>query len=81
MTVEELYKTIIVKRKAAVEDLRQKAKIYCDIDPERTTIRSTLKTTMSELKACIEAYDDLICLIAATNNLELPKFDCCEEIK
>ena len=78
MTIEELYKIIIEKRKNAVEDWRQKSMMCSTIAPE---IRSALNHTMSELKGCIDAYEDLICLIAAKNNLELPKFDCCEEIK
>lgn len=78
MTIEELYKIIIEKRKNAIDDLRQKQKMNSTIAPEHKLV---LKQTMSSLKGCIEAYEDLICLIAAENDLELPNFDCCEEMK
>lgn len=76
MSMEGLYKIIIEKRKAAVEDWRQKSMMCATIHKE---IRASLNLTMSELKGCIEAYEDLICLIAEKNNFTLPNFNCCEE--
>ena len=76
MSIEELYRIIIEKRKSAVEDWRQKSMMCATVCPE---IRLSLNHTMAELKGCIEAYEDLICLIAEKNNFTLPNFNCCEE--